>query len=650
MITSLKFEHPEFQVLAGREWLVTNGIGGYASSSLCGTNTRRYHGLLVAAFQPPTDRRVLVSRLEEKVIAGRKEFYLSTNAYPRTIHPEGYQYLTSFTRVPFPKAVFTNGLHTITKTVFMRYGHNTTVVEYHNAGEESVLMEFNPLLVCRDYHHLFRQHPTWIFKPVVGPDKIVEIIPGHDQPSIWMRFTSGTFYADPHWYRQFEYYQERERGLDFTEDALSIGKISVMLAPWESIAIIFGASREEIEGDPVQWKAEEEQRLKQLTPKGKSKWISDLMVSGDQFLVKRKSTDTHTIIAGYHWFTDWGRDTMIAMRGLVIATGKQEMAKSILATFLNHLHRGMIPNHFPDQGQQPEYNTLDATLWMFVALYEYAMTFNDLEFVASIFNKLTEIIDSHIQGTRFNIHVTPEGLLFGGEHGTQLTWMDAKVDGHVVTPRAGCPVEINALWYNALSIYVYFGHALGRDVSTYLDRLTGLRESFRHAFINAQGYLSDVVMPGQWRDDAIRPNQIYAISLPFTPLTNDEARQVLETVYAHLYTDYGLRSLSPMHPDFKPEFTGNPWQRDHAYHQGTVWAFLWGEYAMAHLLVNHFSPEACAWVKEHAKKLEHHFYLEDGLHAISENFDGGQPGQGKGCIQQAWSIGMTLLALLQADK
>jgi predicted glycogen debranching enzyme len=287
---------------------------------------------------------------------------------------------------------------------------------------------------------------------------------------------------------------------------------------------------------------------------------------------------------------------------------------------------------------------------LFVALHDYYQQFLDLEFIRSVFDRLTQIIESHYAGTRYNIHVTPEGLLYGGQHGTQLTWMDAKVNDYVVTPRMGCPVEINALWFNALSTYVAFGNLLGHPVSGYARKVKDLKSEFRKQFINDKGYLNDVVIPGSPPDQSIRPNQVYAISLPYSPLKASEAKRVLDVVHDHLYTGYGLRSLSPLHPSYQPVYTGDPWHRDNAYHQGTVWAFLWGEYALAYLHVHHYSAESKKWVKAHARKLEEHFYHEDGLYAISENFDGEQPGPGKGCIQQAWSIGNTLLALLHAHK
>jgi len=645
----LKIKDEDFETISSKEWIVTNGIGGYASSSICGANTRRYHGLLVASLHPPTDRRVLVSKLEEKIISAREEFYACTNAYPGKIHPEGYRYLKSFSRMPLPVSVFSNGKHTISKTVYMRYGRNTTVVEYTNEGEEALLLELTPLLVCRDYHHLFHEDGQWTYLTRNLEERLIEIKPGGKNPTIFLRFTAGIFYPEPHWYKNFEYAKEKERGLDFSEDARSVGKISCMLAPGESTSLIFSTTLEDTEGDPVEWKTEELKRLKALAPRRKNKFIKDLVISGDQFLVRRSSSESYTLIAGYHWFTDWGRDTMIAMRGLIIATGKREIAKSIFNTFLQYLDGGMIPNRFPDQGEKPEYNTIDASLWLFVTLYEYYQQFEDLKYVKEVFKKLTQIIDAHYAGTRYNIHVTPEGLLYGGKPGTQLTWMDAKVGDHVVTPRIGCPVEINALWFNALSAYVYFGNLLGHPVSSYARKLKDFKGAFRSQFINDKGYLNDVVIPGGTPDATIRPNQVYAISLPFSPLTISEGKRVLAVITDHLYTDYGLRSLTPFHPDFKPVYTGDQWHRDNAYHQGTIWGFLWGEYAMAHMQLNKYSKDSRQWVKEHAKKLEEHFYREDGLYGISEIFDGGHPGPGKGCIQQAWSVGMTMMALMLAD-
>ena len=644
------FDSPSLDELTQREWLVTNGIGGYASSSLCGANTRRYHGLLVASFQPPTNRKVIVSNVEELVSVNEKKFPLSTNFYPGAVFPEGYSFLKSFQPVPFPVSHFAFDEGQLRKSVFMRYGKNVTIVEYKNTSEVGLQLELMPLFVYRDYHYLFNKDERWTFQTNSIDAETIVIEPGEQIPPFYMRLTKGQFSQQSDWYNQFEYFREIERGLDCREDARSVGKVECRLEAGEKLFLVWGLSPDDIQGDPTEWKQEEKKRWRSLTPKGHTRFIKDLAISGNQFLVQRNSTHGHTIIAGYHWFTDWGRDTMIAMRGLVIAMRKKKLAKSILDTFLHYLDRGMIPNRFPDEGEQPAYNTIDATLWLFVVLYEYYEKFKDITYLRETFDKLTEILDAHIEGTRYNIHITDEGLLYGGDEGTQLTWMDAKVGDYVVTPRIGCPVEINALWYNALSIYVFFGKLLDQDVTEYEIMQKAFKKIFRKYFVNADGYLNDVVIPGHEPDTSIRPNQVYAVSLPFSPLTAQEARRVLRVMEEHLYTDYGLRSLSIHHPDFMPFFTGDPWNRDTAYHQGTVWAFLWGEYALAYMRLNKHSSASRQWVKDHVKTLEQHFYTEEGIWSISEVFDGKNPGPGKGCIQQAWSVGMTLMALIESEN
>ena len=642
------FDQPDFHALSTKEWLVTNGIGGFASSTLSGANTSRYHGLLVAAFHPPTDRQVLVSKIEEHIESDGASFSLSSNAYPGVVHPQGFQWITSFEEFPFPRTVFQKDKIGIAKTVFMRQGVNTTVVEYQNTGEQKFTLQLNPLLVHRDYHHLFHESPIWDFKTELR-EKTIEVIAKPGSPSLWIHFTKGKFHPRPDWYRNFQYEKEKERGLDFSEDAKSIGLISCQLAPGDKVSLILSTDQNAMNGNPGSWKKQEMTRLENILIDHASPFVRDLYKSGNQFIVHRDSTAGNTIIAGYPWFTDWGRDTMIAMRGLVIAGGRKKMAESIFETFLDNLDCGMIPNRFPDQGEQPEYNNIDGTLWLFVAVYEYALKFNDPGFIKRIFPKLSEILTFHFEGTRFNIHVTKDDLLYGGETGTQLTWMDAKVDGHVVTPRAGCPVEINALWYNALSIYAELGEQIGHDVSGIKKKIKKTGKAFRKHFIHKKGHLYDVIGPGEKKDASIRPNQVYAISLPFSPLTLKESKNVMQVVTKHLYTPYGLRSLSPKDRDFKAIYTGDPWSRDHAYHQGTVWSHLWGEYALAYLRIHKNSAEARYFVRVQSGTLEEHFYHHEGIRCISEIFDGLKPNTGKGCIQQAWSVGNTLLALLRAE-
>lgn len=640
-----------FETLSTLEWLVTNGIGGYASSTVIGTNTRRYHGLLVAALQPPANRMVLVSKIEESVQFNRNSsFSLSSNQYPGIIHPQGYTHLDSFERSPLPKMIYKiNGLQ-IAKTVFMVYGSNTTVIEYENQGNYTIRLELNPLFVFKDYHQTFREGALFDFYYEQAQERILKIYPKYGSIPIFMSFSKGHFTAQPNWYRNFEFIEEQKRGLDHREDAKSVGSVQIDLEAGEKGYLIFSTEENTIKLSPSDLKDSEIARLDALKSKYDNSFLQDLILAGDQFLVKRNSTNSDTIIAGYHWFTDWGRDTMIAMRGLTIASGNQPASKSIIRTFLKYLDQGMLPNRFPDSGETPEYNTIDATLWLFVVLYEYYDKFQDLEFIMEVFPALTEILDKHVNGTRYNIHTTEEGLLFGGEGLSQLTWMDARVGDFVVTPRHGCPVEINALWYNSLMIYAFFAEKIGFRTDNIQLLAQRCKSAFRQYFINEAGYLNDVIIPGKYSDDSIRPNQIYAISLPFELLSSKEAFSVIQLVEKHLYTDFGLRSLAPDHKEFKAVYEGDQWQRDNSYHQGTVWSFLWAEYALAYLKIHDNKVQAAQEIANKMSGLKQHFYHANCIHGISEIFDGLDPDSGKGCVQQAWSIGMLLKVIFELQK
>ncbi|MEZ4956489.1 MAG: amylo-alpha-1,6-glucosidase [Saprospiraceae bacterium] len=643
----LQFNSPSFEELSSKEWLITNGIGGYASSSLSGANTRRYHGLLVASLNPPTDRTVMVSKIEETLMFHRdSEVSLSANQYPGTIHPNGYEFLKSFERRPIPTFTYhVNGCK-LNKKVFMPHGSNTTIVEYENSGKCSFGLCLTPFFMHRDYHSLFSENPFFNYYTDFKTENIGVIYSHYGAPALHFSFSKGEFKENRNWYKNFEYTKEKYRGLDFQEDAFSIGTIEANISPGERIYIAFSLDEETVKKDSEKLKAEEIKRINSITVG--DDFLSDLTIAADQFIVHRKSSGGKTIIAGYHWFTDWGRDTMIAMRGLVIALGKKELAESILKTFLKYLDGGMLPNRFPDQGEEPEYNTIDATLWLFIVLHEYYEKFNNLEFIEEIFLQLTEIIEAHINGTRYNIHMLEEGLLFGGKGLSQLTWMDARVGDFTVTPRHGCPVEINALWYNALMIYNHFFELIQNVDSPFKKLVQKVKANFRKYFINENNYLNDVIIPNEYLDDSFRPNQIYALSLPYPLLEKKEGKQLMELIEEKLFTPYGLRSLDPNHFDYKGKYGGDQWHRDTAYHQGTVWTFLLGEYFLAHLQINGFTKKAKSEILKMTKPINHHFYEEGCIHGISEIFDGDAPSEGRGCVQQAWSVGMLLKVLIDA--
>jgi predicted glycogen debranching enzyme len=638
--------------IMSKEWIVTNGIGGYASSTLSGTNTRKYHGILVAALNPPTNRHVLVSKVEEEIlIDGKGPKLLATNQYPGSIFPEGYKHLENFKRSPLPTFVFKAEHCWLEKTVFMPYEHNASVVEYKNIGETPFKVKLNPLFAHRDYHSLFHENSYFDFYKDTHKNGLV-IFSHLGAPPLYFSFTKGKFTEERTWYKNIQFKQEILRGLDSQEDVYQIGNVTCELQPGESVFLTFTIDEPILDQAPDKLKAAEIARLEKLVPKDiENEFYKDLIISADQFLVHRKSTQCYSIIAGYHWFTDWGRDTMISLLGTTIALGKKDETTSLMSTFLKYLDRGMVPNRFPDrENEEPEYNTVDATLWLIVAIYEYYQKFHDKKFLNSVFPFLGEIILQHIKGTRYNIHVTEEGFIWAGDANSQLTWMDAKVGDYVVTPRSGCPVEINALWYNALKIYEFIADELvissDVDVQTLI---TKVERNFEKAFWNKEGYLNDLYFTDGKVDDAIRPNQLCAVSLPYPLLDKEKQKQIVDTVEKHLFTTLGLRTLSPYHPDFRPTYEGDPWSRDTAYHQGTVWPFQIGEFMLAYLAVNDYSLASRTRCRDIIEGYRDHFYNNSGIHCISEIFDGLEPKDGKGCIQQAWSIGALLRVLDKAD-
>lgn len=650
----MNFHKATYEELTAKEWLVTNGLGGYASSSICGANTRRYHGLLVASLHPPTERTVIVSKVEETITSENGEhIHLASNQFPGAIHPKGYEMISSFNHDPLPVTTFKGHGWKLTKAVFMVHHSNTTVVEYQNHGKNPLRLELNPFYVYRDYHHLFAHHDKFDFHFREKENDAAVIYPYYGAAPFFVQCPHSDFQPHKLWYSNFEYAKETDRGLDDHEDACSIGIYTLLLNPGQKGHIVFTIDPEQLNQSWTKLKDDEEKRIAGLTTKEVVKdkidlstedlqFYKDLIISGDQFIVRRVSNDGHSIIAGYHWFTDWGRDTMIAMRGLVIAEGKKKLAKDIIHTFLMYLKDGLIPNRFPDHGETPEYNTIDASLWLFIVLHEYQQKFDDSEFIEECLPKLKEILTSYRDGTHFNIHMVKEGLISGGEGLNQLTWMDAKVGDYVVTPRHGCPVEINVLWYNAICIYLEFQKLCNIKDEGWKKLESHVKDAFRKYFINPQGYLNDVVIPGEYVDDAFRSNQVYALSLPYSMLTKAEGKHLLQSITEKLYTPYGLRSLSMDHPDFVGIYRGDQWHRDRAYHQGTVWGFLLGEYLLAYINVHGLSSKTKNNILEMMGPMKEHFYHADCIHGISEIFDGENPGAGKGCIHQAWSVGMLL--------
>jgi predicted glycogen debranching enzyme len=611
-----------------REWLETNGIGGFASSTGTSMNTRRYHGLLVAATQPPVGRMVLLSKIEETAVVNGRRFELSCNQYPGVIHPDGHLRLKEFRCDPFPAFVYDLDGAELEKNVFMVHGENTTVIEYEWKGEGECVLEVRPLLAFRDYHSTTRENAAISSTLELEPG-CVTVSPYQGCPDLSLAHTAAEVEAEGHWYRNFEYTIEQERGLDYREDLFNPMTLKFVMSRGSRAAVI-ASTRKRNAADAEGLRLAELERRNSIGA-GRDPFERTLFMAADQFIVRRG--EGSTVIAGYHWFSDWGRDTMIALPGLTLATGRYHEARGMLLAFADSVDRGMLPNRFPDAGETPEYNTVDATLWFFEAVRAFAAHTGDHEFVrARLYPVLADIIGWHEQGTRYGIRLDADGLLLAGEPGVQLTWMDAKVGDWVVTPRYGKPVEIQALWYNALRVMEELsGEAKYREMA---DRA---RDSFRQLFWNgAAGCLYDVV-DGDRRDASIRPNQIFTVSLYHSMLDGEKAKAVVAAVERDLLTPYGLRSLAPSGPQYRGRYEGDPFSRDSAYHQGTVWPWLVGPFITAYLKVNGRSAksrkQADKWLSELRR-----FMLDEGGGQIPEVFDGDAPHRAGGCIAQAWSV------------
>lgn len=645
----------DFEAASSREWLETNGIGGYASSSISGAGTRRYHGLLVAATKPPLGRMVLLSRFDEAVIIDGERFEISCNQYPGSIHPRGFQYLTSFRLDPFPRWTYDiNGVE-IERSLFMVHGENTTVCRWKVTNVSEILnqryemsdetaevagldvrIELRPMLAFRNHHHLRSEDPVFDTAYTSG-NGIVSMAPYAEMPRLFLAHNATSIERTGVWYRNFEYAIEMERGFDYREDLFQPYVMDFDLA---SDAIVIASTERHTYTKAEELEKSELRRRADLVVRSeiKDESIWPLVLAADQFIVDRGAGKS--VIAGYHWFSDWGRDTMIALNGLTLATGRPEIAKSIILEFARHISQGMLPNRFPDEGETPDYNTVDATLWYFEAIRSYLEATGDYDLVRDeLYEKLVDIIDWHVRGTRFGIHVDTDGLLFAGGTGHQLTWMDAKIGDWVVTPRTGKPVEIQALWYNALRIMsdlaIRFGDKEQQAKYSEMDEVA--RESFNGQFWNeAENCLFDVVN-GDIRDAAVRPNQIFAVSLHHTMLDPAVARKVVDKVEAELLTPFGLRSLSPKDQYYIGTYIGSPLQRDGAYHQGTVWGWLIGPFVEAYLKVHSKDPKAekrVASIIDHFKN-----HLTTAMAGqVSEIFDGDPPHTPRGAAAQAWSV------------
>ncbi|HKD78547.1 MAG TPA: amylo-alpha-1,6-glucosidase [Candidatus Angelobacter sp.] len=634
-----------------REWLETNGLGGFACGTVAGANTRRYHGLLTAALNPPGGRMLLLSKLEETLVVGDRRIDLSTNEYPGAIHPEGFRTLVGFRLDPFPTWTFEADDVRLEKTVFMPQDSNTVQVEYkllHAPPGVEPVLEVRPLIAFRDYHSTTHQNDS--LNSALGQSaNSVSVQPYTLLPKLHFAHNADRLEHQGFWYNNFLYREERERGLDFQEDLFNPFVLSWKLNQNRDAQIIASTERRDIGGADKVRRAEMQRRQKLAASAPVNDPLAQaLAVASDQFLARRGKD--WTVIAGYPWFMDWGRDTMISLPGLTLFTGRADIARGILRNFAQHTDRGMLPNRFVDSGEAPEFNTVDATLWFFEAARAYAAATNDYEFVRKeLYPVLTEIIDWHIKGTRYNIKVDEDGLLNAGAPGAQLTWMDAKIGDWVVTQRSGKPVEIQALWYNALRVMEALAARFGDDErrKKYSSLASLANASFNRIFWNEQARCLYDVVDGGSPDSSMRPSQILAVSLHHSMLSPERARSVLEAVERDLLTPVGLRTLSRSDSRYRPTYGGNQYSRDSAYHQGTVWPWLLGPYVSAYVRVNGGkTPQSRERAHDLLRGIEQHL-SEAGLGQISEIFDADEPHLPQGCFAQAWSVAEILRALCE---
>jgi predicted glycogen debranching enzyme len=637
----------------GREWLVTNGLGGYASGTVAGTATRRYHGLLVAALQPPGKRTVLVNGTDESVRYLEATHSLATNRWTSGfISPNGYLQIESF-HLEGTKPVWRYALADalLEKRVWMKQGENTTYVQYKLVRASAPIeLESKVLVTYREFHSTTYSHKEPLrVEPIRQGLRVVAFdgaIP------FYLMGSGASWTAQNEWYRDYFLPAERARGLDDSEDRFYAAQFQSRLQVGESLTIVLSTEeRTDLDGEQVRslrsdhdwklfqgWQAQHARNCASA-PDDEPGWLWQLVLAADQFIARRSFPgrgESKTVIAGYPWFSDWGRDTMIALPGLTLSTGRPEIARDVLLGYAGLVDQGMLPNTFPDAGEAPEYNTVDATLWFFEAARKYFEATQDLSFVQELFPTLASIIDFHVRGTRYNIRVDPsDALLSAGTPEVQLTWMDAKVGDWVVTPRTGKAVEINALWINALHTAANFAHVLLQPSEGYQRLAEKATRNFQKFWNSERQCCFDVIdTPSAVHDPAIRANQIFAVSLPVSPLTTDQQRGIVDIVAQQLLTSHGLRSLAPSEPGYKGHYAGGPRERDSAYHQGTVWGWLLGPFALAHYRVYHDATEAQSYLEPLGRAITSY-----GLGTLAEIFDGEAPFTPVGAIAQAWTVG-----------
>lgn len=632
-----------------KEWMLSNGRSAFSGSTLIGANSRKYHSILIAALKSPDERYMILPKVCEKFTVNKIEYPLTTTKYKNEVI-EGYKNLQSFSYDGIPEYnYFINGT-SIRKRVFLQNKKNTAIIEYVvKANKDGGKLTFTPFLTFRDPGKVSKEENLKFKKkdlnngfnltPELKNDLDIRLFVSDGKVSSRESSITGEVYYDV----------DKTTGDKYLDRYYIPGELTVNIDRYEEKKLYLVCTIENDEKiNPEEIIKKEEERIKSLRNTFDDSRIlaKYLPISADHFIVDRDSINSKTVLAGYPWFLDWGRDTMIALTGVGMCTGRLDDTKDILKSFSIYEKNGLIPNMFPDFGQEPYYNTVDASLWYIHAVYMYLLYKNDkneLEFVKEeLYQTIKNIINFYIEGTDFSIKMDEDFLIMAGDGLDQVTWMDVRVNGIVVTPRHGKPVEINALWYNALKIASLLAKEFNdKEYERYESLAEKVKDSFNKKFWNEdEECLYDVVNDKE-SDSSIRPNQAWAISLPFTMLPREKEVKVIEKIYDYLYTPFGLRSLSENHKDYKPVYEGKLMDRDMAYHQGTVWSFPLGAFLSGYYKVHDYSEEAKKFVDNALKEMEIH--IEDQcLGGIAEIFDGASPHNPRGCYNQAWGVGEIL--------
>ena len=661
-----------FEEAIRKEWIVTNGLGGYASSTVLGINTRKYHGLLVAAFHPPRDRRVCLAKLDEEISIGNNVYPLGSNEFQNEIFPQGYTFLKEFSISPFPKYVYAVQNVEVRKTIFMPYKKNTVITIYNvlNKSGFDVKIRVFPLINWRRFHSVTdRRKIPWEFAQK-REAKGVDIRFGIPRSTLMMTTTRGDYFAEGKWIEKIYLREEAKRGESCLDDCYQLGHFEMNMEAGKNKKFAITAIADKNEGDvrktlaemPVTmndvealYEKEMERREKLLTKFYEehkdiptNDWLNWVILATDMFIVKGINDGQKSVIAGYHWFETWGRDTFISLPGLMLVTGRFEDARRVFLTFTNHCKNGLIPNFLSDKAGQPAYNTVDATLWYVNAVLQYLKYTGDFKFVREqLWGNLKAIIENHARGTAFNIHVDSDGLL---SHGAQLTWMDTAIDGQTITPRAGKAVEVQALWYNTLRTVGLLANRFeeNNEAEKYAQMAEKARKSFVEKIWNPEKNCLFDVISEYGKDGSLRPNQIIAVSLDFTMLDNAKNEKIVDVVYREFLTPYGLRTLTRNDQRYIGVYAGDRRSRDEAYHNGTVWPWLLGSFTTAFLKTKGYTEHRRGYVlKNFLAPLFTKQVLEAGLGILSEIFDGKSPHTPRGCIAQAWSIAEPLRACVE---